>query len=62
MKLAATCNFGLSSVLKREIERLGFETFDSSERIVRFNGDAGAVARANLCLRTANRVYVEMAA
>ncbi len=61
MHLAATCNFGLSSVLKREIERLGFEILESSERMIRFSGDADAVMKANVCLRTANRVYLEMA-
>lgn len=60
MRLAATCNFGLSSVLKNEIRKLGYEIVESTERFVRFEGDFRAIARANLRLRTANRVYVEV--
>lgn len=60
MRLAATCNYGLSSVLKNEIQKLGFPIVESTERFVRFEGDFRAIATANLRLRTANRVYVEV--
>ncbi|MDQ1344175.1 MAG: putative N6-adenine-specific methylase [Patescibacteria group bacterium] len=60
MRLAATCNFGLSSVLKSEIQKLGYEIFESTDRFIRFNGDFRAVARTNLRLRTANRIYIEV--
>lgn len=60
MRLAATCNFGLSSVLKNEIQKLGYEIVESTERLIRFEGDFRAVARTNLRLRTANRVYIEV--
>lgn len=60
MRLAATCNFGLSSVLKNEILKLGFPIVESTERFVRFEGDFRTIAKANLRLRTANRVYLEV--
>lgn len=61
MRLAATCNFGLSSVLKNEIQKLGCPIIESTERFVRFEGDFRTIAQANLRLRTANRVYIEVA-
>jgi 23S rRNA G2445 N2-methylase RlmL len=61
MRFAATCNYGLSSVLKSEILRLGFPIVESTERIVRFSGEFSDMVRANLSLRTANRVYLECA-
>lgn len=61
MRLAATCNFGLSSVLKNEIQKLGCYIIESTERVIRFEGDFRIVAQANLRLRTANRVYIEIA-
>lgn len=61
MRLAATCNFGLSSVLKNEIQKLGCYIIESTERVIRFEGDFRIVAQANLRLRTANRVYIELA-
>ena len=57
-KLCAPCLFGLESVLSGEIKRLGFEDITVTDGRVEFNADAEGVARANLNLRTAERVLI----
>ncbi|KRW92606.1 N-6 DNA methylase [Alicyclobacillus tengchongensis] len=58
-ELIATCAFGLEALTARELQDLGYET-QSENGLVRFRGDATAVARANLWLRTAERVFIEL--
>ncbi len=60
MKLVAPCLFGLESVLKDEIIRLGYEVNEVMDGRVVFLGDFEAVARANMFLRTAERVLIEL--
>lgn len=52
---------GLESVVAREVERLGYteQTVDNGR--VTFVGDEKAIARANLWLRSADRVLVQLA-
>lgn len=54
----APCHFGVEAVLKREITDLGYEIEQVEDGRVTFKGDALAVARANIFLRTAERVMV----
>ena len=54
--LTAPCHFGLEAVLKKEIYDLGYEPSEVSVGRVSFTGDAEAVVRANIGLRTAERV------
>lgn len=58
--LVATCAFGLESLTARELQDLGYET-QNENGLVRFTGDDTAIAKANLWLRTAERVFVELA-
>ncbi len=58
--LIAPCHFGLEAVLKREITDLGYEIVRTDDGRVSFAGDAEAVARANIGLRTAERVLIEV--
>ena len=58
--LIAPCHFGLEAVLKREITELGYEIVRTDDGRVTFAGDAEAVARANIGLRTAERVLLEV--
>jgi 23S rRNA (guanine2445-N2)-methyltransferase / 23S rRNA (guanine2069-N7)-methyltransferase len=60
MTLLATCAFGLESVVVRELEQLGYAAKPVSTGRVAFEGDARAIARANLWLRTADRVLVQV--
>ena len=56
----APCHFGLEAVLKREIYDLGYEISRVEDGRVSFQGDAEAVCRANIFLRTAERVLIEV--
>lgn len=56
--LCASCTFGLESVLKNEIKNLGFEIVNTSDGKVYFKTDNYGVAKANLYLRTADRVLL----
>lgn len=59
-KLVAPCHFGLEAVLKREIIDLGYEISLVEDGRVTFEGDAEAVCRANVGLRTAERVLLQI--
>lgn len=59
-ELIAPCHFGLESVLKREITDLGYETSEVLDGRVTFIGDEEAVARANVGLRTAERILIKV--
>jgi len=59
--LIATTAFGLEAVVSRELEALGYTERTVSDGRVQFRGDAAAVARANLWLRSADRVLVKLA-
>lgn len=56
LTLCAPCMFGLESVLSGEIKRIGGENIETTDGRVLFTGDAALLARANLWLRTAERV------
>ena len=57
-KLCAPCLFGLESVLSGELKRLGYEDISVTDGRVEFTADAEGIARANLNLRTAERVLI----
>ncbi len=50
------CHFGLESVLKQEITALGYKIVSVEDGKVTFSGDVAAFARANVFLRTTERV------
>ena len=54
------CHFGLESVLKFELGRLGAENITVSDGKVGFTGDEAMIARANYRLATAERVLIEL--
>lgn len=58
--LICPCHFGLESVLKKEIIDLGYDITEVSDGRISFAGDADAVCRANICLRTAERVLIKV--
>jgi len=57
----ANCHFGMEAVLKREITDLGYEISAVEDGRVGFKGDEAAVARANIFLRSAERVMINVA-
>ncbi len=61
ISLCAVCSFGLESILKREIIRLGFPVKKVENGKVYYSGDdIHAVALSNLYLRTADRVFLKI--
>lgn len=54
------CHFGLESVLSGEIRRLGGEKITVTDGKVSFVGPESMIARANLWLRTAERVLIQL--
>lgn len=59
-ELIAPCHFGLESVLKKEIYDLGYDIVSVEDGKVTFEGDSEAVVRANINLRTAERVLIKV--
>ena len=60
MELIVPCHFGLESVLKKEIIDLGYDITKVEDGRVTFLGDEDAVCRANIFLRTAERVLIKV--
>lgn len=60
-ELIAPCHFGLESVLKKEILDLGYDISAVEDGRVYFWGDEAAVCRANIFLRTAERILIKTA-
>ena len=54
----ATCLFGLEKLLGAEIEALGYKRLDTMDGRISFEGDEAAIARANINLRFAERVFI----
>ena len=57
----APCHFGLEAVLKKEIQTLGYEIVEVDDGRVTFKGPVAAMARANINLRTTERVLLKCA-
>ncbi len=58
-ELIAPCHFGLEAVLKREIYDLGYDITKVEDGRVTFTGDEEAICRANIFLRTAERILLK---
>ena len=60
-ELIAPCHFGMEAVLKREILDLGYETVAVDNGKVTFRADAEGICRANIFLRTTERILLKVA-
>lgn len=60
-ELIAPCHFGMEAVLKREIIDLGYDIVKVDDGKVTFSGDEDAICRANVFLRTAERILIKCA-
>jgi len=61
LELIAATTFGLEAVVRREIEALGYKIIKTEDGRVIFEGSERAIVRANLWLRSADRVQIKMA-
>lgn len=59
--LVATATFGLEAVVKREIEKLGYEILSVTDGKITYSGDERAIVSSNLHLRCADRVLLKVA-
>ena len=59
-ELIVPCHFGLESICKKEIHDLGYEVSSVSDGKVQFIGDAEAIVRANIFLRSGERVLLKV--
>ncbi len=59
-ELVVPCHFGLEAETKKEIIELGYEITKVTDGRVSFTGDADAIARANVFIRTGERVLVKV--
>ncbi|MGN0393922.1 MAG: class I SAM-dependent RNA methyltransferase, partial [Coprococcus sp.] len=59
VELIAPCHFGLEAVLKKEIIDLGYDIVQVEDGRITFAGDEEAVARANMFIRTAERIMLK---
>ena len=59
-ELIATTTFGIEGVVKRELVNLGFKIIKTENGKVTFSSDASGIAKANLWLRTADRVLLKI--
>ena len=60
LRFSAPCLFGLEGPLADEIKKIGATDIEASDGRVMFSGDMPILARANLWLRTAERVGIVM--
>ncbi|MGV8907092.1 MAG: THUMP domain-containing class I SAM-dependent RNA methyltransferase [Acetobacterium sp.] len=60
INLIATAAFGIESVVKDEIKKLGYEINEVENGKIRYSGPLEAIARSNLWLRCADRVLLEI--
>lgn len=59
-ELIAPCHFGLEAVLKREITDLGYDVSKVEDGRITFIGDDEAICRANIFLRSAERILIKI--
>lgn len=59
-ELIATSSFGLEAIVKRELNDLGLEVTKTDNGHIYFNGEAIDIARANINLRCADRVLINL--
>ncbi len=60
IKLIATTTFGLEAIAKRELLNLGFDNLKVSDGRVDFTGTFEAIPLANIWLRTADRILLNV--
>ena len=61
LKYAVPCLFGLEGLAGEELRRLDMKNVQVEDRRVLFEGDLSAMAKANICLRTGERVMIVLA-
>lgn len=58
--MVASSTMGLESIVKEECKKLGFQNIQTFNGRVEFDGDFKVLAKANIHLRCADRVFIKM--
>lgn len=58
--MCCPCHFGLESTLRFELTKIGAEDINVQDGRILFRGDYSILAKANLCLSTAERVLIQL--
>ena len=58
-ELISPCHFGLEAVLKKEIQRLGYQILKTEDGKITFSGGSDAICRSNIFLRTTERILLK---
>lgn len=61
LEYISPCHFGTEAILKKELTQLGLEILQTEDGKVSYTGGNDACARANMFLRTAERVLLKVA-
>ena len=61
MEFSVPCLFGLEGLAGDELRRLDIQNVRVENGRVLFSGDESALAKANICLRTGERVMIVLA-
>lgn len=56
----ASCSFGLETVVASELKHLGFGRIEPKDARVYFFTDEAGIAKANIALRCADRIFIEL--
>ena len=59
--LIAASSFGLESIVAQELRSLGYDNLVIGNGKVMFEGDERDIARCNVWLRTADRIFIKVA-
>ncbi|MEX2169618.1 MAG: bifunctional 23S rRNA (guanine(2069)-N(7))-methyltransferase RlmK/23S rRNA (guanine(2445)-N(2))-methyltransferase RlmL [Pirellulales bacterium] len=62
MELVATAAFGVEKIVQRELSKLGYDGKITQPGRILFPGDALAICRSNLWLRSAERILIRLGA
>ncbi len=60
MELIITTLFGMEALVSKEVRKLGYEVTEVTDGRVTFRGGMDAIVRANLWIRTGERVLIKM--
>lgn len=60
VKLLITTSFGLEALVKRQLQDMGYDDFKVSDGMIELRANLSDIAKLNINLREADRVYLEI--
>lgn len=59
-KIIITTSFGLEALVKRQVQDMGYDKLDVSDGMISFSGNLPDIAKLNINLRCADRIYLRI--